>query len=268
MPLKILYPYGNQHSELDNDKDINTKINSTKKAIEAHSYADLETLLQSNFIYMDWKPDFMEEDTGMRVWHANPAMATGGWEEPVFQYRQIGNLYQYSARPLLEAIYIDRPDEFYQLILTLVNSHNQELQDAFMRAWDKMSGQKGSDLPSQLFTWNDEAMDKAKEHLKAMNLYGKKLAQASVSKGDTIKTLSLDLQNDIEAFTLHRALQNKTTQLEFEVAKFKLGLINTLHRNDSELNEKRPNSGWKHAVMNVVSFLLTGNLAQDRKSVV
>ncbi len=161
---------------------------------------------------------------------------------------------EHYTRPVIEALFLDKPDIFLDVIKTLCQLDKDELYQAFI---DCMAG---TDLtPGILFSWDMARRDMIGHEIDELAAYGKKLAihddELTKSKGNTAISLAGSLK---ARFDQAPASAATTLKGKFANLMFKLEFLQELHGEDAEFAIHR---GYKRCATNIASFVFSLGLA-------
>ncbi len=211
--------YIEKHSNIS---DIETEMELLRSAIRSNDSAKLENLLKKKFVY-----SFLVDNKSV-------VLASDWYYEQFYS--------EVASRPLIEAIYVDHPD-YFNNILELMNEH-ESLKNTFLSQWCAIIKTDGklSDLPSNLFELkNEKSIADARLGLRDMrsHAYG-------TDKSGCINSTCSRIEKQLKLLELNR-------NNPFKIAQAKQAIFHELN-NDGLKKHRHP--AWLHAVGNVAAPLL------------
>lgn len=170
---------------------------------------------------------------------------------------QINDIYYeyYDTCSLLEALYFDFNDKFWEILKAVIATENTDICNCFVQSMRELN------LPINLFMpLTLKKQDEILAEVQELKNYALKLKSDNVSKGEIANVLADELSNLITSNACHSFLTEQRYSENMQILKslnFQHDLITMLHSKDNELQGHR---GYKQIIGNILTILFSAGI--------
>lgn len=216
--------------------DINAIAAKLEEYVAADEADKLTALLQRDFIYPGILSSFATDND----------QSKGEWFEEKTE--------TYKARPVIEALMLDRPDLAVKIVEKLIEKNDEKLYQAFIASL------QGTDLNSgTLFHWDARSKQSLLRQLDAVKEYSDRLILDPDEDTHDRGRDAYNLANEVSKKVAANNWDTPDTATNFEkfgTLQFKLEISSELHSKDHEFAIHR-DGGWKQFITNILISLFT-----------
>lgn len=160
----------------------------------------------------------------------------------------------YAVKPILEALFFEFNELFFQLLNAIIKSKNEELYKIFIDEIEK------TDIPRQVLSrWTTETVKKVHYELKELEKYSDILLKEHSIKGHHALALSKNLKALMASAP---DCKENDVKSKVEWLHFKLTFMKELHTKDEIF---APHRGWKRFFANLAALIFSGCLLNGFK---